>query len=185
MRDVRVSSDHGRVGLLTACKSAAKVSAMHSKRTWWPVLSGFSLSALARLAIFLGIASAQNLPPSGAYQPIPNFTGVGAALQFHQAINDRMSGAQPILPMVVGPKLRQSSRRARWIVAPLQRLQARDAMRRRRRGAWARGNPRSMVVYDRRTRNESHRERQQDHRARQRHELRATPSRSVSPPAET
>jgi Pectate lyase superfamily protein/Concanavalin A-like lectin/glucanases superfamily len=76
---------------------------MHSKRSWWPVLlSVFSVSAFALLTISLS-CSAQNLPPPGAYQPIPNFTGVGAGLQFREAINDRMSGAQPILPMVVGP----------------------------------------------------------------------------------
>jgi hypothetical protein len=43
---------------------------------------------------------AQNLPPPGAYQPIPNFTGVGAGLQFREAINDRFSGAQPIAPSI-------------------------------------------------------------------------------------
>ena len=48
-------------------------------------------------------SSAQNLPPPGAYQPIPNFTGVGAGLQFREAINSRLSGAQPILPTVVSP----------------------------------------------------------------------------------
>ncbi len=41
---------------------------------------------------------AQNLPPPGAYQPIPNFTGAGAGLQFREAINNRFSGAQPIAP---------------------------------------------------------------------------------------
>jgi hypothetical protein len=71
---------------------------MYSKRTWWPVLSAFAL-----LIIALSSAGAQNLPPPGAYQPIPNFTGVGAGLQFREAINDRFSGAQSILPMVVGP----------------------------------------------------------------------------------
>jgi hypothetical protein len=44
---------------------------------------------------------AQNLPPPGAYPPIPNFTGVGAGLQFRQAINDRFSGVQPIAPTIV------------------------------------------------------------------------------------
>ncbi len=42
-----------------------------------------------------------NLPPPGAYLPIPNFTGVGAGLQFRQAINDRLSGVQTIAPAVV------------------------------------------------------------------------------------
>jgi len=42
-----------------------------------------------------------NLPPPGAYQPIPNFTGVGAGLLFRKAINDRFSGAQPIAPSMI------------------------------------------------------------------------------------
>jgi len=48
-------------------------------------------------------ASPPNLPPTGAYQPIPNFTGVGAELQFREAINDRFSGAQPIAPSIASP----------------------------------------------------------------------------------
>ncbi|WP_424668762.1 hypothetical protein, partial [Candidatus Binatus sp.] len=48
-------------------------------------------------------ARAQNLPPPGAYQPIPNFTGVGAGLQFREAINQRFSGTQPIAPSIVTP----------------------------------------------------------------------------------
>jgi len=48
-------------------------------------------------------ASAQNLPPPGAYQPIPNFTGVGAGLQFREAINQRFAGTQPIAPSIVTP----------------------------------------------------------------------------------
>jgi hypothetical protein len=73
---------------------------MHSNRTWWPL---FSVSVFALIAITLSRAGAQNLPPPGAYKPIPNFTGVGAGLQFREAINDRFSGAQPMAPMVVGP----------------------------------------------------------------------------------
>ncbi|HZC46123.1 MAG TPA: hypothetical protein VE243_06580, partial [Candidatus Acidoferrum sp.] len=46
---------------------------------------------------------AQNLPPPGAYQPIPNFTGVGAGLQFREAINNRFSGTQQIAPSIVAP----------------------------------------------------------------------------------
>jgi Pectate lyase superfamily protein/Concanavalin A-like lectin/glucanases superfamily len=75
---------------------------MHSKRTCWPVFSVFSVSLFALVAISRSV-SAQNLPPPGAYQPIPNFTGVGAGLQFREAINNRLSGAQPILPTVVSP----------------------------------------------------------------------------------
>lgn len=73
---------------------------MYSRRTWGPV---FSLSLFALIAFSSASVGAQNLPPPGAYQPIPNFTGVGAGLQFREAINDRLSAAQPILPMVVGP----------------------------------------------------------------------------------
>ena len=69
---------------------------MYSKRT-------FSVSILALLAFSLSTASAQNLPPPGAYKPIPNFTGVGAGLQFREAINDRFSGAQPMAPELVAP----------------------------------------------------------------------------------
>ncbi len=36
------------------------------------------------------------MPPPGAYQPIPNLTGVGAGAQFRQAINERFSGVQPV-----------------------------------------------------------------------------------------
>jgi hypothetical protein len=70
-----------------------------SKRTWWPVLSASAFALFASHSI----ATAQNLPPPGAYSPIPNFTGVGAGLQFREAINNRFSGTQPILPFVVGP----------------------------------------------------------------------------------
>jgi hypothetical protein len=73
---------------------------MHSKWTWWPV---FSVSVIALVTIFLSNVDAQNLPPPGAYQPIPNFTGVGAGLQFRESINNRFSGVQPIFPLLVGP----------------------------------------------------------------------------------
>src|SRR5690242_8056013 len=36
------------------------------------------------------------------YQPIPNFTGIGAGFDFRQAINQRFSGAQSIAPKIVG-----------------------------------------------------------------------------------
>ena len=111
---------------------------MHSKRTWWPVLSGIALSALALLAIFFEIAGAQNLPPPGAYQPIPNFTGVGAGLQFARrstiACREYSRSCRWL-----SPKLRQSAGRAGWTVDLLQGYRARDAMRRRRQrrmGAW-------------------------------------------------
>jgi hypothetical protein len=64
------------------------------------------LRATFAAMIMLGASAAayaQNLPPPGSYQPIPNFTGVGAGLQFREAINNRFSGAQPIAPSVVSP----------------------------------------------------------------------------------
>src|ERR1017187_7231749 len=49
-----------------------------------------TLRGVTFAAVILLVASAealaQNLPPAGAYQPIPNFTGVGAGLQFREAI---------------------------------------------------------------------------------------------------
>src|SRR5271163_2274325 len=68
---------------------------MYSKRT----LVRFVMLAISGpIAMLVAVASvsAQNLPEPGAYQAIPNFTGVGAGLQFRQAINDRFSGAQRV-----------------------------------------------------------------------------------------
>jgi hypothetical protein len=66
-----------------------------------------TLRRIVMVAMILIVAStdalAQNLPPPGSYQPIPNFTGVGAGLQFREAINDRFSGVQPIAPAIVTP----------------------------------------------------------------------------------
>ena len=42
----------------------------------------------------------QNLPPAGAYQAIPDFTGNNAGFSFRHAINDRLSGIQPISPRI-------------------------------------------------------------------------------------
>jgi len=47
------------------------------------------------MAAMAGASAAQ-------YQPIPNFTGIGAGFNFRQAINQRFSGAQSIEPQVVG-----------------------------------------------------------------------------------
>ena len=113
---------------------------MHSKRTWWPVLSGIALSALGLLAIALGSAGAQNLPPPGAYQPIPNFTGVGAGLQFRQAINDRMSGIQPILPMVVGPSFANLPAEQDGLLIYCKDCKRATPCIGGGSGAWARGN---------------------------------------------
>jgi hypothetical protein len=50
--------------------------------------------ALAALVLAAGSAA-------GQYQPIPNFSGVGAGFNFRQAINQRFSGAQAISPTIV------------------------------------------------------------------------------------
>jgi Concanavalin A-like lectin/glucanases superfamily len=52
------------------------------------------VGGLAALLMAAGTAAAQ-------YQPIPNFTGVGAGYNFRQAINQRFSGAQAISPTIV------------------------------------------------------------------------------------
>jgi len=53
------------------------------------------LGSLLALAAMAGSAAAQ-------YQPIPNFTGIGAGFNFRQAINQHLSGAQSIAPQIVG-----------------------------------------------------------------------------------
>lgn len=58
-------------------------------------LSKTFLGTLVILAAMSGAAAAQ-------YQPIPNFTGIGAGFNFRQAINQRFSGATPIAPRIVG-----------------------------------------------------------------------------------
>jgi hypothetical protein len=56
--------------------------------------------------LFLGVIFATplraqlNLPPLGSYQAIPDFTGSNAGHAFRGAINDRLSGTQPISPMI-------------------------------------------------------------------------------------
>jgi hypothetical protein len=58
------------------------------------------LMILTICAIAAPVCAQQNLPPPGAYQPIPDFTGNLAGLAFRGAINDRLSGVQPITPRV-------------------------------------------------------------------------------------
>jgi Concanavalin A-like lectin/glucanases superfamily/Pectate lyase superfamily protein len=57
-------------------------------------LSKTFLGSLLALAAMASAAAAQ-------YQPIPNFTGIGAGYDFRQAINQRFSGATAIEPKVV------------------------------------------------------------------------------------
>ena len=60
----------------------------------------FVVFTICAVAVSFGHAQ-QNLPPPGAYQPIPDFTGNLAGLAFRGAINDRFSGVQPISPRIV------------------------------------------------------------------------------------
>jgi hypothetical protein len=60
---------------------------------------------LRRIGILIGILTLtspvlaqQNVPPPGGYHPIPNFIGQDAGLDFRNAINDRLSGAEVIAP---------------------------------------------------------------------------------------
>jgi hypothetical protein len=56
----------------------------------------------AMLAIVVSAQSPPlNLPPPGAYKPIPNFTGTNAGEAFRSAINDRFSGTESISPRMV------------------------------------------------------------------------------------
>ena len=75
---------------------------MALRRKIFPALRQASLGAMMLLAMSAGVR-AQNLPPPGSYQPIPNYTGVGAGLQFREAINARLGGNQPIAPSIVTP----------------------------------------------------------------------------------
>src|SRR6202167_1936877 len=75
---------------------------MNFRRRMSPILRRMTVVALIVLAASPD-ALAQNLPPPGAYPPIPNFVGVGAGLQFREAINQRFSGAEPIAPSIVTP----------------------------------------------------------------------------------
>src|ERR1700720_2461332 len=68
----------------------------------FPAFRHATFSAMMLLVMSAEVR-AQNLPPPGSYQPIPNFTGVGAGLQFREAINGRFGGTQPIAPAIVTP----------------------------------------------------------------------------------
>lgn len=60
----------------------------------------YATLAILRAAVAIAQVPPPNLPPPGGYQPIPNFTGTNAGLQFRSAINDRFSGLQPISPRI-------------------------------------------------------------------------------------
>jgi hypothetical protein len=75
---------------------------MDFRRKSSPTIRRVTIAAMI-LIVASAETRAQNLPPPGSYQPIPNFTGVGAGLQFREAINQRFSGTQPIAPSIVTP----------------------------------------------------------------------------------
>ena len=75
---------------------------MNSRRSISPIPAYAILTVLILFALTAPLR-AQNVPPPGSYQPIPNFTGVGAGLQFREAINARLGGSQPIAPAIVTP----------------------------------------------------------------------------------
>ena len=61
------------------------------------------VSAAVTLLLCFGSAPSraqQNLPGAGAYQAIPDFVGNNAGFSFRGAINDRLSGVQPISPRI-------------------------------------------------------------------------------------
>jgi Concanavalin A-like lectin/glucanases superfamily/Pectate lyase superfamily protein len=58
-----------------------------------------TLCAVACAAVaMLSLAAAA----SAQYQPIPNFTGIGAGFNFRQAINQRFGGQQQVSPVIAG-----------------------------------------------------------------------------------
>ncbi len=93
------------------CIEARSYQRAHLRRSDWMAFRrsfgrAFGVLILALtpwilLAIGVYAQAPPNLPPPGAYQSIPNFTGVGAGVQFRQAINDRLSGVQSIAPTIV------------------------------------------------------------------------------------
>ncbi|HLI80593.1 MAG TPA: hypothetical protein VKV03_11460 [Candidatus Binataceae bacterium] len=71
----------------------------HSMTKLFRVLAPVTIVTICAIAVAI-VRAQQNLPPPGAYQPIPDFTGNLAGLAFRGAINDRLSGVQPITPRV-------------------------------------------------------------------------------------
>src|SRR6202046_3792331 len=80
-------------------RPAEQLQHMYAKRTLVRIVM-LAISGPLAMLVMVKSVTAQNLPPAGAYQVIPNFTGVGAGLQFRQAINDRFSGAQRVAPAI-------------------------------------------------------------------------------------
>lgn len=64
------------------------------------VSAGWMLLVLLSAAVVMAQVPPPNLPPPGGFQPIPNYTGPNAGLQFRNAINDRFSGQSPVAPKI-------------------------------------------------------------------------------------
>jgi hypothetical protein len=90
------------------------------------------LGSLLMVAAMGGAAAAQ-------YQPIPNFTGIGAGFNFRQAINQRFSGAQPIAPQFVGLPFASLPAEQNGMLLWCKDCQATAPCSAGGAGAWARG----------------------------------------------
>jgi hypothetical protein len=77
----------------------AKTRSAHQIPVW--IAAAVLIVAVLAIAPAARAQSGGNLPPPGAYQPIPNYTGIGAGLLFRNAINDRFSGVTPVSPTIV------------------------------------------------------------------------------------
>ncbi len=90
------------------------------------------LGLLLALAAMAGAAAAQ-------YQPIPNFTGIGAGFNFRQAINQHLSGAQSIAPQIVGLPFASLPGEQDGLLLWCKDCQATTPCRAAGAGAWAMG----------------------------------------------
>ena len=95
-------------------------------------LSRTFLGSLLILAAMAGAAAAQ-------YQPIPNFTGIGAGFNFRQAINQRFSGTQPIAPQFAGLPFASLPAEQDGLLLWCKDCQATAPCSAGGAGAWARG----------------------------------------------
>jgi hypothetical protein len=95
-------------------------------------LSKTFLGSLLILAAMARVATAQ-------YQPIPNFTGIGAGFNFRQAINQRFSGAQPIAPQFAGLPFASLPAEQDGLLLWCKDCQATAPCSAGGAGAWARG----------------------------------------------
>ena len=91
------------------------------------------LGSLLALAATAGAAAAQ-------YQPIPNFTGIGAGFNFRQAINQHLSGAQSIAPRIVGLSFASLPGEQDGLLLWCKDCQAATPCRAGGAGAWAMGS---------------------------------------------